>query len=148
MENIENLVSIAHDLADRAAHLSKQYFRQQKQILLKQDHSPVTEADLAIEYAIKEYLGKILPNHGIWGEEYGLQQTNSEYIWLIDPIDGTTSFACGKPTFCTLIALVKNDLPIIGIIDQPIMQERWCGIWQQPSTYNSTPCFTQIEVTH
>lgn len=145
MENIENFVRIAHYLADRAAQLSKQYFRQQKQALLKQDHSPVTEADLAIEYAIKKYLGEMLPNHGIWGEEYGLQQTHSEYLWLIDPIDGTTSFACGKPTFCTLIALVKNDLPILGIIDQPIMQERWCGIWQQPSTYNGTPCVTKMQ---
>lgn len=145
MENIENLVNIAHDLADRAAQLSKQYFRQQRQTMLKQDHSPVTDADLAIEYSLKEHLRRVLPHHSTWGEEYGLQQANSEYIWLIDPIDGTTSFACGKPSFCTLIALVKNDLPVIGIIDQPIMQERWCGIWQQSSTYNHAPCCTQMQ---
>lgn len=140
---MENLFKIANHLADEAALLSTQHFRQERRTMLKSDLSPVTAVDFAIELALKEYLRQTLPDHGIWGEEYGRQISSSEYSWVIDPIDGTASFACGKPTFCTLIALLKNNLPIIGIIDQPITQERWCGVVQQRTTLNRQPCVRQ-----
>ena len=81
------------------------------------------------------------PNHGILGEEYGIKNESSDYLWVIDPIDGTTSFSCGKPTFCTLIALLYKNEPVLGIVDQPINKERWVGEFGKMTQFNNRPCF-------
>src|SRR5690349_13576901 len=67
------------------------------------------------------------PDHGIIGEEYGREREDSEFVWVLDPIDGTKSFISGVPLFGTLIALAHNGRPVLGIIDQPISRERWIG---------------------
>lgn len=129
----------ANTMADLAASIAKEYFRKTIEFHRKLDGTSVSGVDLAIEKAIRDYLEKYYPEHGILGEEYGCYEKDSEYIWVIDPIDGTASFLSGKPTFCTLIALLKNDEPILGLISQPILQERWLGIKNQRTLFNGQP---------
>jgi inositol-phosphate phosphatase/L-galactose 1-phosphate phosphatase/histidinol-phosphatase len=136
----EKLLSTANKLADIASMITKSYFRNKVDSSMKNTSSLVTAADLNIEKAIREYIKNEYPEHSILGEEYGLNNNKSEYLWVIDPIDGTNSFICGKPTFCTLIALLHNNEPIIGIIDQAITNERWIGQKGKKTTYNDTEC--------
>lgn len=139
---------VAQELADRAGSIARSYFRKDPEVTLKEGLSPVTAADLAIERAMRDLLQQYLPSHGILGEEYGMTQSQeSRYLWVLDPIDGTTSFACGKPTFCTLIALLEDDKPILGIIDQPITRERWVGVAGERSQFNGA-CIPEREAMH
>ena len=76
------------------------------------------------------------PDHGIVGEEFGRVREGSEFVWTLDPIDGTKSFISGVPLFGTLIALTRDKRPILGVIDQPISRERWVGATGRPTTLN------------
>lgn len=82
------------------------------------------------------------PSHGIYGEEYGHVRMNAEYVWVLDPIDGTKSFITGKPLFGTLIACLKDGIPIIGVIDQCVLDERWVGVVGVGTTLNGKPVKT------
>lgn len=128
MQFNDHLVIFAMHLADVAANISRQYFRQNIAIDTKSGNFPVTNADLEIELALRQLINSKYPSHTIIGEEYATQTGNAEYSWIIDPIDGTTAFTTGKPTFTTLIALALKEKPILGIIDQPISNERFIGI--------------------
>jgi inositol-phosphate phosphatase/L-galactose 1-phosphate phosphatase/histidinol-phosphatase len=139
---IQEMLKVAETLADIAGEIARRYFRNNVITSLKDNKSPVTIADLEIETALREYLTRHFSEHGILGEEYGLQTAQSEFLWVLDPIDGTTSFICGKPTFCTLIGLLKNEKPLLGIIDQPIIQDRWVGAVATSTTWNKVACFT------
>ena len=79
------------------------------------------------------------PDHGIIGEEFGRERADAEFVWVLDPIDGTKSFISGVPLFGTLIALACRGRPIIGVIDQPIQRERWIGADGRPTTFNGAP---------
>jgi histidinol phosphatase-like enzyme (inositol monophosphatase family) len=79
------------------------------------------------------------PDHGIIGEEYGSEREDAEFVWVLDPIDGTKSFISGVPLFGTLIALARRGRPIVGVIDQPVLRERWIGADGRPSTFNGAP---------
>ena len=79
------------------------------------------------------------PDHGIIGEEYGREREDAEFVWVLDPIDGTKSFISGVPLFGTLIALAQHGRPILGIIDQPISRERWIGAAGRPTLFNGAP---------
>ena len=79
------------------------------------------------------------PDHGIIGEEFGREQEDAEFVWVLDPIDGTKSFISGVPLFGTLIALARHGRPILGIIDQPISRERWIGAAGRPTLFNGAP---------
>ena len=92
----------------------------------KADGSPVTEADRAAERAMRAVLRGFDPSLGILGEEYG-QEGSPERGWLLDPIDGTIAFSRGIPLFTTLIALVENGEPVLGLIDVPMLDERYLG---------------------
>jgi myo-inositol-1(or 4)-monophosphatase len=93
----------------------------------KEDNSPVTVADKNAEEAMRRAIIKEFPEHGIIGEEFGSYKEDAEYKWVLDPIDGTKSFICGVLSFGTLIALLKNDEPILGVINQPILNEYLIG---------------------
>ncbi len=105
----------------------KQYFRTDVTIDSKSDLSPVTIADKKSEEVMREEIQKQFPDHGIIGEEFGNYNANAEYVWVLDPIDGTKSFISGALTFGTLIALLKNGKPILGVINQPIINELLIG---------------------
>lgn len=114
-------------LADESGKIIRSYFRSVIDIENKSDFSPVTIADKKAEEKIRELIIKEFPDHGIIGEEFGDDKIDSEYIWVIDPIDGTKSFISGALSFGTLIALLKNGKPIIGVINHPILNEFLIG---------------------
>lgn len=88
---------------------------------------PVTEADIAAEKAIRTLIERELPDHGIAGEEFPDRPTNGPWCWSLDPIDGTRSFVCGMPTWVTLIGLLRQGEPVLGLIDVPRLGERYLG---------------------
>ncbi len=87
----------------------------------------VTIADKFAEEKMRELIIKEFPSHGIIGEEFGNYNSDAEYVWVLDPIDGTKSFISGALSFGTLIALLKNGKPIIGVINHPILNEFLIG---------------------
>ncbi len=134
--NINEFVSFANLLADLASKKSMQYFRKKLDVENKDDKSPVTIADKETEEVIRDKIRKSFPDHGILGEEYENENLESEFIWVIDPIDGTRSYIAGHKDFGNLISLLHNNQPIIGIINCPAHNERWVGIKNTKSTCN------------
>ena len=132
-------ITLAQSLADQSGVVLRRYFRQPIAIDAKADLSPVTIADREVERLVRAGIEAAFPDHGILGEEYGAVRSDAEYVWVIDPIDGTKSFMTGKATFGTLIALTRRGTPILGIIDQPILRERWLGASGQTTTFNGAP---------
>jgi len=88
---------------------------------------PVTAADRAAEAAMRALIKESFPEHGIIGEEYGNENTEAEYVWVLDPIDGTKSFITGMPAWGSLIALTRNGAPVFGMMHQPFIRERFSG---------------------
>jgi myo-inositol-1(or 4)-monophosphatase len=127
MDDLKEYKRFAQNLADISAKIIKGYFRTNISIDTKADQSPVTIADKKAEELMRNAIMNNFPDHGIIGEEFGSHNENSEYQWILDPIDGTKSFICGALTFGTLIALTKNGKPILGIINQPILNEFLIG---------------------
>ncbi len=133
------LVALAHRLADAARPIVTRHFRTGVVIDDKSDQTPVTIADRDAETAMRALLSAHVPAHGVFGEEHGAERTDAEYVWVLDPIDGTKAFITGLPIFGTLIALLQHGKPVLGIIDQPILDERWLGVAGQASTLNGQP---------
>ncbi|MGE3747775.1 MAG: histidinol-phosphatase [Sphingomonadaceae bacterium] len=136
-------ITLAARLADAAGAAIRPLFRARYSIETKADASPVTEADRAAEAAIRGILEEVRPDDGIIGEEYGATREHAERRWVIDPIDGTRSFVTGRPIFGTLIALIEGATPVLGIIDQPILRERWIGARGKPTLFNGHPVRTR-----
>jgi histidinol phosphatase-like enzyme (inositol monophosphatase family) len=134
-----DFVALAHSLADAARPISARYFRTPVTIDDKSDASPVTIADREAEAAMRAILTREVPAHGVYGEEHGVERADAEYVWVLDPIDGTRAFITGLPIWGTLIALLHRGVPVLGIIDQPILKERWLGVSGQQSTFNGKP---------
>ena len=88
---------------------------------------PVTAADRAAEAAMRTLIKRTFPEHGIIGEEFGTEHSDAEYVWVLDPIDGTKSFICGMPVWGTLIALTRRGEPIYGMMHQPFTREHFSG---------------------
>ena len=137
---LSEFADFATKLADQARDITQRYFRQPQDISRKSDGTPVTIADLEIEQKARLMIADRYPDHGVYGEEEGEANTDSEWLWVIDPIDGTKSFATGKRTFGCLIALLQDRRPVMGIIDMPSLDERWLGIKDQPTLYNGHIC--------
>jgi histidinol phosphatase-like enzyme (inositol monophosphatase family) len=133
------LVALAHRLADAARPISARYFRTSVTVDDKSDLSPVTIADREAETAMRALLTEQVPEHGVFGEEHGAVRTHADYVWVLDPIDGTKAYITGLPIFGTLIALLHHGKPVLGVIDQPILRERWLGIADETSTFNGKP---------
>lgn len=136
-------IALAYALADAAGAAIRPLFRARFDIETKQDASPVTQADRAAEAAIRAILERERPADGIIGEEYGNAREGADRLWVLDPIDGTRSFIAGRPIFGTLIALVEDGAPVLGVIDQPIIGERWIGASGQPTVLNGAPARTR-----
>ncbi len=132
-------IAFAMQLADAAGAAIRPYYRAEYSQEAKADHSPVTEADRSAERVMRQLIEQHLPDDGIIGEEYGSHQPDARRQWVLDPIDGTVSFIAGRPIFGTLIALVQDGFPVLGIIDQVILGERWVGAVGQDSLFNGSP---------
>lgn len=124
----QEIINFANHLADLSASITKKYFRLPNGEIIKEDESPVTQADREIEQVLRAEIQKNYPTHGIIGEEFGDHNLTADFIWILDPIDGTSSFIIGRPIFGTLIALSFKGKSILGIMNQPITGERWVGV--------------------
>ena len=144
MKKLENkYLKIAHECAEASGKIIKKYFRKKVKIEIKNDNTPVTKADKEAEKKIRDIIRKKSPECGYFGEETGKYNIDNEYTWVIDPIDGTKSFITGKPLFGTLIGLMKNNKPYLGVLNQPILKERWVGIANKESRFNNVKVKTR-----
>lgn len=132
----------AETLAEAARPIIQRHFRRPLDIVDKPDASPVTVADRDAEAAVRALIEKRYPDHGIYGEEHGQVRLDARHVWVIDPIDGTKAFITGMPVFGTLIALCDRGRPILGVIDQPVLDERWLGADGHGATLNGRPIRT------
>ena len=132
-------VDLACRLTEVSRPILKRYYRKKLDIIDKADESPVTKADRECEAALRETITAAFPDHGIIGEEFGAERTDAEYVWVLDPLDGTRSFITGRPLFGTLIALTRAGKPVMGVIDMPILGDLFLGVAGQPSTLNGEP---------
>lgn len=114
-------------LAEESGKIIKSYFRTGVAVESKSDESPVTIADKKGEEIMRSLIEKHYPEHGILGEEFGEVNSEAEYKWILDPIDGTKSFVCGALSFGTLIALLHKGTPVLGVINQPVLGEYLIG---------------------
>jgi len=127
---ISEFSTFAETLADAAAGISLQYFRQNLAVTNKAEpghFDPVTEADRGAEEAIRALINDAYPHHGVLGEEHGTTNHDAEFVWVLDPIDGTRAFISGVPLWGTLIGLSHKGKAVIGICDQPYIGERFLG---------------------
>lgn len=129
------LVSLAEKLADVGGEIALRYFRSPLDVDTKADESPVTRADREAEAAMRAILAEEVPDHGIVGEEHGVQGADSDYVWILDPIDGTKAFITGNPIFGTLVALTYRGRPLAGVISMPALNERWVGALGHPTRH-------------
>ena len=134
-------LALAARLADTARAIARSYFRQPLEVEKKADLSPVTIADRAIETEMRRMIRAEFPAHGIQGEEFAAE-AGSEFTWVLDPIDGTKSFITGNPLFGSLIALTQGARAVLGVIEAPILDERWIGVEGEPSRCNGAPVRT------
>ena len=142
--NLDADIALALRLAEAAGAAIRPHFRSGVASERKGDATPVTLADRAGEEAMRRILKAEAPRDTVIGEEFGIEAGSSGRSWVLDPIDGTTSFLVGRPIFGTLIALVVEGWPVLGVIDQPILGERWVGAAGQPTTFNGRPARTRI----
>jgi len=127
----DKLVSFAHRLADASGAVIRPYFRQRIEVAHKPGKGtfdPVTEADKGGEKAIRAIIERERPDDGILGEELGEKKGSNGLRWVLDPVDGTRAFITGRHEWGSLIALEKDEVPVLGIIDQPVLGERFLGV--------------------
>jgi histidinol-phosphatase len=125
MLDLPHLLQVAMRLADAADAVSLEHFGGRVAAELKTDGSPVTAADRGVEAAIREELAAVDPDHPILGEEEGGRLDAATPTWVIDPIDATANFMRGIPVYATLIALVVDDDPVVGVVSAPALRQRW-----------------------
>ena len=125
--SLNKYLDFANNFADKSGGILKKKFEESFNIETKNDGSMVTEVDRQIEELFIKELKRKFPEHGVLGEEFGSCKPNSSHQWIIDPLDGTHSFIAGKPLFGTLLCLTIEDIPSVGIVDIPILNERWQG---------------------
>lgn len=141
--NLAADIALAHRLADAARAAIRPHFRSGLASERKGDATPVTMADRTAEEAMRAILKAEVPDDAVFGEEFGATTGNSGRTWVLDPIDGTTAFLAGRPLFGTLIGLVIEGWPVLGVIDQAILAERWVGATGQATTLNGQPVRTR-----
>jgi myo-inositol-1(or 4)-monophosphatase len=131
MDVSADLIAFANRLADTSGAVIRPLFRQRIDVAHKHgrhDFDPVTEADKGAERAIREVVARERPNDGVLGEEFPETPGTSGYRWILDPVDGTRAFITGRHEWGSLIALEKDGKPMLGILDQPVLGERFVGV--------------------
>ena len=121
--NASGFLKVALAAADKAAQISRSYYAGNFTVTTKEDQTPVTQADVECEQAIREIILEAFPDHGFYGEETGRTHEDSEYLWLVDPIDGTKGFVRQYPFFSTQIALMHDGEIILGVSSGTMMDE-------------------------
>ncbi len=131
-------LSLAGQLADVARGIALTHFRTPLAVERKGDGSPVTVADRQIETRMRSMIRAAFPAHAIRGEEFAAEGSG-EFTWVLDPIDGTKSFVTGYPLFGSLIALLQDERPVLGVIEVPVLAERWVGCEGRATLFNDRP---------
>lgn len=138
------LLAFARQLAESSAAIIRRYYRSGFEVQLKADESPVTIADRQAEETMRELIQRAYPDHGVLGEEFGAHRPEARYRWVLDPIDGTKAFVSGTYLFGTLIALMKDGRPVLGVINQPIVGDYLVGTgaqtWLNGHPVHVSPC--------
>lgn len=127
-DTLDKALAAARDAAGAAADIILHYWRSGVDVIVKGDDTPVTVADREAELAIREILARALPEAGIYGEEYGADDTSREWLWLVDPLDGTKSFVRRTPFFSTQIALMHRGELVLGVSSAPVYDERMWAV--------------------
>jgi myo-inositol-1(or 4)-monophosphatase len=128
--SVVDFTSFVNELADLSGKTILPFFRTALSAANKaggRGFDPVTEADRAAELAMRRHIGEHFPLHGLIGEEYGAEDDEADYVWVLDPIDGTRAFIAGLPLWGTLIGLVHQGNPCFGMMNQPFIRERFWG---------------------
>jgi histidinol phosphatase-like enzyme (inositol monophosphatase family) len=138
---------LLHRLCDASGEVIKRYFRSPVDVADKADkgpgiYSPVTKADRGAEEVIRKLIKEAYPEHGILGEEFGNEKLDAEYVWVIDPIDGTKAFITGFTSWGTLIGLQRQGRAVLGAMNQPFIGERFIGM-PSGTSCNGTPIRTR-----
>ncbi len=138
---MKSILAEAEALSREAGQMAMHYFQQPLPVERKSDHSPVTQADREIELFLRQQLSQRYPEHGILGEEWGALRPESDWQWILDPIDGTRSFARGIPVFGIQLALAYKNKPVLGVIHLPALGEHIAALEGQGCKWNRKPCF-------
>lgn len=140
MERVPDaLVAFAAELADADGAVLRRYHHAGLGSEAKPDESPVTVADREAETVVRTMIEARYPGHGISGEEFGTVRGEAEWLWLIDPLDGTKSFLKGKPTYGVLIGLAWRGRHVLGVIEHPALGDRWIGADGHGTRHNGRP---------
>ena len=140
---LDRLIECGRRAVDVSGAFIRDYMRKPFKIEVKGDGSPATSVDQAVEDQMRRVISGEHPDHGILGEERRAFAPDREFVWVIDPIDGTLPFLAGIPVFGTLLALLHKGMPVLGIIDMPMTAERWIGGKGRPTTRNGRPVHTR-----
>jgi myo-inositol-1(or 4)-monophosphatase len=125
---LNDFVKFIANLAEESGEIIKQYyFADNVEVEMKADATPVTQADRDTESLMRELIRKTYPEHGVIGEEFGEENACAEFVWTLDPIDGTVSFASGCPLFGTLVGLLHQNKPVLGVIHLPLLNQLCIG---------------------
>jgi len=135
-------LALAEQLADVARRIVREHFRAPLAIERKPDGTPVTVADRDIEMQMRRMIRAAFPGHAVRGEEFAAEGSG-EFTWVLDPIDGTKSFVSGYPLFGSLIALERQGRPVLGVIEAPVLGERWVGAEGRGTLFNGKPARTR-----
>ncbi|MFQ5995770.1 MAG: inositol monophosphatase family protein [Acidiferrobacterales bacterium] len=146
----QEFVQFANHLADIGGDIHRRYYRKPIAVEIKGDGSPVTQVDKETEYALRGLIEQTYPDHGVMGEEYPSVRGDAEFVWVLDPVDGTKSYLAGVPLFGILIALAHGGRFVLGVVEQPILRDRWVGADGHGTTWNKAavhtrPCATLSE---
>ena len=153
---LQEYANFAQELANVAGEAILPYWRRRIDVETKEEEgrslaqtlSPVTAADRAAEHAMRQLIEVRYPTHGIYGEEFGVVRVDdAEFVWVLDPIDGTKAFITGKPTWGILVACLCRGVPVVGVIDQCVLKERWVGVQGRPTTFNGQAICVDGSVT-
>ncbi len=141
--NLNEFRRFAEELAREAAALVREYAGDFA-VEIKDDGSPVTNVDTAVERMLRERIDSTYPTHGVTGEEYGARDLDAEFVWVVDPIDGTRQFSTGLANYGTLIALCRQAKPVVGIISQPVIGDIYAGVSGEGAWLNGRPITSRM----
>lgn len=142
---IAEYLEFAHEIANQARKTAVRHFRNSPGVSYKPDDTPVTECDIEIETMARGMVAERYPEHGFKGEELPDHAVEKEWVWVLDPIDGTEPFILGLPTFGILLGLTRGGRPVLGIIDMPALAERFCAGEGGRTTWRGKPCSTNAQ---
>jgi myo-inositol-1(or 4)-monophosphatase len=141
-EQIEKRTVLANEIAIEAGKVALDYFRNRENLIIETKRDPqdvVSIADREVENLIRERVAQAFPEDGFLGEEYGFVAPSSDFIWVVDPIDGTSPFVNGMPNWCVSVAVISNGMPVIGVISAPCHDEVYSAAEGRGATLNGKP---------